>query len=285
MVSEVKALACQLPAELGLPFSRLTREDLHTAAIQRGIVAEISGATIWRWLSADAIRPWCHRSWIYPRDPLFSEKAGRVLDLYGRGWQGEPLGDDEYVLCADECSGIQVKRRLHCTTPAGPGHAMRVEHEYKRLGTLAYLAAWDVHQAKLFGQVEARATILAFDALVAQFMSQEPYRSATRVFLVVDNGTIHRGQRAIHRLQAQWNNLVLVHLPLHASWLDQVEIYFSILKRKVLTPNDFPSRQAVVERILAFQHHYQMIARPFHWTFTRDDLAKLMAKLALPRVA
>lgn len=278
-------MACQLPAELGLPFSRLTREDLRTAAIQRGIVAEISGATIWRWLSADAIRPWCHRSWIYPRDPLFDEKAGRVLDLYGRRWQGEPLGDDEYVLCADECSGIQVKRRLHCTMPVGPGHAMRVEHEYKRLGTLAYLAAWDVHHAKLFGRVEPRATILAFDALVAQFMFQEPYRSAPRVFLVVDNGTVHRGQRAIHRLQAQWNNLVLVHLPLHASWLEQVEIYFSILKRKVLTPNDFPSRQAAVERILAFQDHYQTIAQPFHWTFTRDDLANLMAKLALPRAA
>lgn len=281
----MKALACQLPAELGLPFSRLTPGDLHTAVIQRGIVAEISGATIWRWLSEDAIRPWYHRSWIYPRDPLFSEKAGRVLDLYGRGWQGEPLGTDEYVLCADECSGIQVKRRLHCTMPAGPGRGMRVEHEYKRLGTLAYLAAWDVHQAKLFGLVEARATILAFDALVDQFMSQEPYRSARRVFLVVDNGTIHRGQRASDRLQAQWNNLVLVHLPLHASWLDQVEIYFSILKRKVLTPNDFPSRQAAVERILAFQDHYQTIARPFHWTFTRDDLAKLMAKLALPQAA
>lgn len=282
---EVKALACQLPAELGLPFSRLSREDLRTAVIQRGIVAEISGATIWRWLSADAIRPWHHRSWIYPRDPLFADKAGRVLDLYSRRWQREPLGDDEYVLCADECTGIQVKQRLHCTTPAQPGQGMRVEHEYRRLGTLAYLAAWDVHQAKLFGRVEARATIIAFDALVAQFMSQEPYRSAARVFLVADNGTLHRGQRAIERLQTQWHNLVLVHLPLHASWLDQAEIYFSVLKRKALTPNDFPSRETAVERILTFQDHYQAMARPFQWTFTRNDLAELMAKLALPCAA
>ena len=162
---------------------------------------------------------------------------------------------------------------------------MRVEHEYRRLGTLAYLAAWDVHRAQLFGRVEERTSILAFDGLVADFMSQEPYRSASRVFLVVDNGTLHRGQRAIERLASQWPHLVLVHLPLHASWLDQVEIYFSILKRKVLTPNDFPSRQAAITRILNFQAYYQEIATPFKWTFTRADLKRLLAKLDMRQAA
>lgn len=285
MVCEVKALACQLPAEVGLPFSRFSREDLRAAVIGRGIVAKISGATIWNWLSEDAIRPWSHRSWIYPRDPNFAEKAGRALDLYERQWEGRALLADEYVVCADECAGLQVKRRLHPTAPPQPGRPMRVEHEYQRLGTLAYLAAWDVHKAKLFGRVESRATIAAFDGLVGQFMAQEPYRSARRVFLVVDNGTIHRGQRAIQRLQAQWPHLQVVHLPVHASWLDQVEIYFSILKRKVLTPNDFPSRQAAITRILNFQAYYQKIATPFKWTFTRADLKRLLAKLDMRQAA
>jgi hypothetical protein len=285
VVCEIKALACQLPADLGLPFSRLSRADLRTAAIERGIVAEISGATIWRWLSADAIRPWNHRSWIFPRDPAFAEKAGRVLDLYARHWEGQALASDEYVLCADECTGIQVKQRIHATTPPQAGQAMHVEHEYRRLGTLAYLAAWDVHRAQLFGRVEDRTSIAAFDGLVSDFMSQEPYCSAHRVFLVVDNGTLHRGQSAIDRLARQWPNLVLVHLPLHASWLDQVEIYFSILKRKALIPNDFASRDAAIGRILSFQDHYQRIAQPFDWTFTKHDLKLLMGKVVFQEAA
>ena len=282
---EVKALACQLPKELGLPFSRLSTETLRAAVVKRGIVATVSGATIWRWLNADALRPWHHRSWIFPRDPLFSEKAGRVLDLYHRVWEGRPLLSDEYVLCADECTGLQVKRRLRPTLPPMPGKAMLVEHEYQRKGTLAYLAAWDVHEARLYGRIEARATIAAFDGLVSEFMGRDPYRSARRVFLVVDNGTIHRGERAAERLRTQWPQLVLVHLPLHASWLDQVEIYFSIVKRQVLTPNDFPSREAAAARILAFQNHYQKIAKPFQWRFTRHDLDKLLGHLAHRRAA
>lgn len=280
MVCEVKALACHLPAELGLPFSRLSLQDLRSELIKRGIVAQISGSTIWRWLSQDAIRPWRHRSWIYPRDPDFAEKAGRALDLYARVWQGKPLGSRDCVLCADEMTGIQLRRRIHPSEAPRPGRTMRVEHEYKRLGTLAYLAAWDVHQAALFGRSEPSCTIPAFDRLVEQIISQEPYRSAQRVFLVVDNGTVHRGQRSIDRLHAHWPNLILVHLPVHASWLNQIEIYFSILKRKVLTPDNFASRQAAAIRILEFQDHYQGIAKPFEWKFTRQDLAKLMASLS-----
>jgi hypothetical protein len=279
-VCEVKALACHLPAELGLPFSRLSLRDLRQEVIKRGIVAQISDTTIWRWLSEDAIRPWAHRSWIFPRDPHFADKAGRALDLYAQVWQDTPLGEGEYVLSADEMAGIQLRRRLHPTQALQPGRIMRVEHEYRRMGTLAYLAAWDVHRAALFGRIEPRSTIAAFDRLVEQIMSQEPYRSAQRVFLVVDNGAVHRGQRSIDRLHDRWPQLILVHLPIHASWLNQIEIYFSILKRKVLTPNDFASAEAAADRILAFQDHYQAIAHPFEWKFTRDDLARLMVSLS-----
>ncbi len=156
---------------------------------------------------------------------------------------------------------------------------MYVEHEYARSGAWAYLAAWDVHRAKLFGRCEAKNGIAPFERLVAQVMSEEPYRSARRVFWIVDNGSAHRGQKAAARLQARWPNLVLVHTPIHASWLNQIEIYFSIVQRKILTPNDFPSLAAVKERLLRFQHRYEQVAAPFQWTFTRRDLAALLAKL------
>lgn len=280
VVAHVKAIACELPATFGLPLSRFSRAELRRHVLAAGLVAEISGMTIWRWLRADAIRPWTHRSWIFPRDPAFAEKAGPVLDLYHRRWKGKPLGPRDFVLSADEKTQIPIRSLRHPITPPAPGRAMRVETDYKRHGTCAYIAAWDVHRATLFGRVEAKISIAAFDAVIAGVMAQAPYRTARRVFFIVDNGTIHRGQRAINRLQARWPNLILVHTPVHASWLNQIEIYFSILQRKALTPADFSSQGAVADRILGFQHHYQTVARPFEWRFTRRDLARLLSRCA-----
>ena len=156
-----------------------------------------------------------------------------------------------------------------------------MEHEYRRGGTLSYLAAMDVHDPRrgLFGRVEPRISNDAFDALIDQVMTAEPYASAHRVFVVVDNGTIHRGRKAIDRLAARWPNLVLVHLPVHASWLNQIEIYFSILARKALTPCHFASLDELTERVTGFQEHYQQTAQPLDWTFTRDKLSQLIARL------
>lgn len=280
MVVEIKAIACELPAALGLPFSRLSCADIRAVALERGVVAQISGTTIWRWLCADAIRPWCVRSWIFPRDPDFEAKAGRVLDLYARRWQGRRLRLDEHVICADEKTGLQVLARCHPGTPPGPGRARRVEHEYERRGTLAYLAAWDVHRARLFGRTEPTTGLAPFGRLVDQVMAAAPYRKARRVFWVVDNGSSHRGQASVERLAAAYPNLVLVHLPIHASWLNQVEVYFSVVQRKLLTPADFASPEELAERLLAFQARYEQVAAPFDWRFTRDDLRELMARLA-----
>jgi hypothetical protein len=156
---------------------------------------------------------------------------------------------------------------------------MRVEHEYERGGALAYLAAWDAHRARLFGRCEPSTGIKPFGNLVEQVMSAEPYASADRVFWVVDNGSSHRGQSSIDRLQGAFSNLVLIHLPVHASWLNQIEIYFSVVARKVLIPNDFTDLAEVEARLLDFQDHYERIARPFEWKFTRADLSALLAKL------
>lgn len=285
MVVRIKRLACELPAEHGLPFSRFSAHDVAIAAVERGLVASISDATVWRWLHADAIRPWRHRSWIFPRDPEFETKAGRVLDLYHGVWEGTLLSSQDFVLSADEKTSIQARCRKHPSYPTQPGAPMLVEHEYDRAGALVYLAAWDVHRAQLLGRCETRSGIASFDQLVADVMTREPYASAERVFWVVDNGSSHRGERATRRLAERWSNLILVHLPIHASWLNQIKIYFSILQRKVLTPNDFDSLFALEDRILAFQERYQHTAKPFEWKFTREDLSDLLAKLAPQQAA
>jgi hypothetical protein len=136
-----------------------------------------------------------------------------------------------------------------------------------------------VQRAKVFGRCEKKTGIEPFDRLVAQVMSQEPYGSARRVFWIMDNGSGHRGQKAVDRLRAQWPTLVPVHTPVHASWLNQVEIYFSLVQRKVLTPNDFPSLGELEDRLLRFQDRYQQIAAPFKWMFKRQDLTALMEKI------
>ena len=139
LVVQVKALACELPYTLGLPLSRLSVEEIRQHVISQGLVAEISGATLWRWLSSDALRPWKHRSWIFPRDPNFAAKAGPVLDLYQRVWEGAPLGADDYVICADEKTSIQARRRKQPTLPLAPNRPTYVEHEYFRMGAWTYL--------------------------------------------------------------------------------------------------------------------------------------------------
>ncbi len=253
--------------------------DVTREVRRAGIVARISDKTVWRWLHEDAIRPWQHRCGIFPRDPDFRAKAGRILDLYEGHWEGTPLRDDEFVLSTDEKTSIQARRRLHPSLPTAPRKPMRTEHEYERQGAWTYLAAWDVRRAKLYGRCERNTGILPFARLMHDVMTQEPYRSARRVFWTLDNGSSHRGQACVDRIKQQWPTVVLVHTPVHASWLNQVEIYFSILQRKALTPNDFPSLEALEQRLHGFARYYEQIAKPFQWTFTRNDLDSLLDRI------
>jgi hypothetical protein len=163
--AEVKALACTPPADSELPLARWSVAELAAAAVAQGLVHAISPTTIGRWLDLDAIKPWQHRSWIFPRDPDFAYKAGRVLDLYARSWEGRQLAADEYVISADEKSQLQALRRRHPGLPPGPNRPRRVEFEYTRGGTLAYMAAYDVHHAKVFGQIAPKTGIEPFTDL------------------------------------------------------------------------------------------------------------------------
>lgn len=206
-------------------------------------------------------------------------KLGPVLDLYERIWQGVPLRTDEFVISADEKSSIQARRRKQPTLAPGSDRPTRVEHEYFREGAWTYLAAWDVHRAKVFGRCEVKSGIAPVERLVSDVMEQEPYKSAHRVFWIMDNCSAHRGQKAVDRMRSKWPNAILLHTPVHASWLNQIEIFFSIVQRKVLTPNDVSSLAELEQRLLAFQAHYERTTSPFHWSFTRRDLAALLAKI------
>jgi hypothetical protein len=277
---EVRAIACELPATRAVPLSRWSLAELREEVITTGLVSDVSVSTLWRWLDEDALKPWRHRSWIFPRDPDFAAKAGVVLDLYAGSYDGEPLGQGDFVLCADEKTSIQARCRCHPTLPPGLARTMRVEHEYERRGALAYLAAWDAHRGKVFGRCEPTTGIAPFARLVEQVMTIEPYASARRVFWVVDNGSSHRGQASIDRMAKAWPTATLVHTPVHASWLNQCEIYFSVVQRKVVTPNDFSDLAEVHNRLAAFQERYNLAARPFNWAYTTKDLNDLLDRLA-----
>ena len=277
-VAEVKAIACDLPRTHELPLSRFSRVELHRLVLERG-VTEASASTIWRWLHEDAIKPWQVRSWIFPRDPDFAAKAGRALDLYARIFEGKRLRPDEYVICADEKTQLQALGRYHDTVPPGPGRPGLVEFDYLRGGTLAYLAAWDVHHANLFDRIDQTTGIVPFGRLVDHVMTVEPYRSARTVFWIVDNGSSHAGKTSIKRMTGAYPNARLIHLPVHASWLNQAEILFSIVQRKALTPNDFATLPELARHLMDFGQHYRNIARPFDWTFTRGDLNRVLDKI------
>ena len=275
----IQAMACEVVAETKEPLSRQSLADLvRRARATSG--KKISRSTVWRMLHQAAIKPWQYEHWIFPRDPRFAEKAGPILDLYAGTWQGKLLGPKDYVLRMDEKTSIQARRRRHEEMPPEPKQSRRIESEYERKGALQYLAAWDVHRGMVLGRCEAKTGIKPFGRLVDQVLEQEPYHDADRLFFVVDNGSSHRGQASVVRMRRRDKRIILVHTPVHASWLNQVEIYFSIIQRKVLTPNDFATLDAIRLRLALYEELSNRTPRPFAWKFTRQDLLNWLKRAA-----
>jgi hypothetical protein len=267
----IQAMACEVVAQTKEPLSRQSVADLVRRA-RATLGKEISRSTVWRMLHEAAIKPWQYEHWIFPRDPRFAEKAGPILDLYAGTWEGKLLSPKDYVLCMDEKMSIQARRRCHEEMPPERKQSRRIEPEYERKGALQYLAAWDVHRGIVLGRCEAKTGIKPFGRLVDQVLDQEPYHDADRLFYVVDNGSSHRGQTSVERMRRRDKKIILVHTPVHASWLNQVEIYFSIIQRKVLTPNDFATLDAIRLRLALYEQLSNRTPRPFAWKFTRQDL-------------
>jgi hypothetical protein len=275
-------VACELVAATKRPLSRQSLADV-TARAQKALGKPISRNTVWRDLATDAIKPWRYRYWLFPRDPHFAEKAGPILDLYAGCWQGPPLGPKDHILSADEKTSIQARLRCHPPLPPAPGRPARIEHEYERGGALQYLTAWDVRRGYMIGRCEPTTGIEPFGRLVTQVLSEEPYRSAERLFWIVDNGSSHRGATAKTRLRQVDARIILLHTPVHASWLNQVEIYFSIVQRKVLTPNDFADLEAIRLRLALYEEVYNQSPTPLQWKFDGTKLMTLLASIEAHR--
>ncbi len=246
------------------------------------------GPGVRRWGSIDELAdyPYLEREGVlaaleYATGSRSRARAGSGISSSVKLLLGANFSPREHSCRASREAEAHILARTPWRPSRGPGsHGRLVEHEYERMGALTYLDAWDVRRGGVIGRSEPKGGIEAFDRLVHQVMTKEPYASARRVFWVVDNGSDHRGQRSIDRLQGRWRNLVLVHLPVHASWLNQVEIYHSIIQRKVLDPNDFESTAELARTLNEFERRYNEIAEPFEWNFTRQKLAELMERLA-----
>jgi DDE superfamily endonuclease len=280
----IKAIACEAVFATALPLSRQSLADLTTRASQ-ALHKPVSKSTVWRILDADAIKPWQYEHWIFPRDPQFAAKAARVVDLYAGWWENERLDPEDRIISADEKTSIQARIRCHTSLGPAPGRCRRVEHEYERGGALQYLAAWDIQEGIVMGRCEAATGIEPFGRLVKQVMERPAYAQAQRVFWVVDNGSSHRGAASVNRMVKAYANAILVHTPVHASWLNQVEIYVSLVQRKVLTPNDFADLAAVGQRLRLYEELTNRCPRPFDWKFDRKKLMAFLRRLDARRLA
>jgi len=277
----VIALACQLPADTGVPLSRWTGPELKRELEARALAGEpVSVSSLLRILAENPVKPWQYQSWIFPRDPDFEAKAKVILDLYQGSYGGEPLRPGDRILSFDAKPSIQARGRIHATLPAAPGRPARVEHEYVRHGALALLAGLDVHTGRVFASTPKTTGIVPFTDLVAQVMERPEYKNAPRVFVIVDNGSDHRGKKAAERLRKARPNAIMIHTPVHASWLSQIEIFFSVIQKKVVSPNNFPSLEKPSGTLLAFVGRYNQTARPFNWKFTSDDLKDLLCRIS-----
>jgi transposase len=276
----VVALACQLPATTGVPLSRWTAPELAAELRAQGLAGPISPSSVLRILAEHPIKPWRYQSWIFPRDPRFAAKATVILGLYQGYYQGKRLRPSDRVVCVDAKPSIQARARRHATGPPRRGRPAQVEHEYERAGALALLAALDVHTGKVFASCPPATGIAPFMALMSQVMTAEPYVSASRVFVIADNGSDHRGKKAARRLRDAHPNAIMIHTPVHASWLNQAEIVFSIVQKKVISPSDFATTAQLAATLLAFIDRYNHSTRPFNWKFTANDLARLLERIS-----
>lgn len=177
-------------------------------------------------------------------------------------------------------TGLQALRRIHASLPAGKDRKTRVEFEYERLGTLAYLACYDVGTGQVSGRVHTTTGMEPFQQMLTEVLQQPEYADAARIFLILDNGPSHHPNTSPARLQQLDPRIVAVHLPTHASWLNQIEIFFSILVRKALKPADFQSVAELRDRIYAFTSRYNQEAQPFAWKYTPEKLKAHLTKLA-----
>ncbi|HZO75781.1 MAG TPA: IS630 family transposase [Ktedonobacteraceae bacterium] len=276
--AQVTALACSLPRSHGLPLSRWSRAELarHTAHIPGG--PKISPRTVGRWLSAEQLHPWRYHSWQHIQDPeTFLQRARPVLRLYEQAQS--LLQEGTWVVCTDEKTSLQAREAEQVPRPALQKHPVSQSPRYHRRGALHLMAALSVADGVVYGQCHPRKRFIDFRSFLETVLVAEAQRRGVKtIALVLDNGTTHASKQlplwAKNLAKSSEGKLTmqLYWLPANASWLDQLEIWFSLLQRKLLQPNHFPSRDELEQAISNFMTHYNQAAKPLKWSYTVEQL-------------
>jgi transposase len=270
----VVRLACERPDTLGRSLCQWDCAELAHQLIAEGIVEDISASTVRRILADHHLKPWRHHLWLYPkkpRDAAFYATISELIDLYTR-----PLHDNEMVLSVDEKTSLQPRCRLHPTQPAQPGNLPnRHEHEYKRSGALNLFAAFDTRSGTVFGQCYPRKRQQEFITFLEQ-LDVEIDQSIETIHLVCDNVSTHHGKE-VRKWLVKHPRFAFHFTPVHCSWMNQVEQWFSILQRKRLRIADFESKEHLQTKIGQFIREWNQHAHPFNWS--TKSVAKVMAEV------
>jgi transposase len=269
-------IACERPDKLGRSLSQWDCVELARQLERAGIVQSISAATVRRILSNHQLKPWRHHLWLspkVPRDAAFAQAVRDIVDLYTR-----PLGAHELVLCADEKTSLQPRTRKSPTRPAQPGRPVQVEHEYERKGALNLFAAFDTRTGKVYGHTAERKRQQEFIEFLEKLDREIP-AAITVVHIVLDNLRMHKGKQ-VQAWLAEHPRFVFHHPPVHCSWMNQIEQWFSILQRKRLAIADFADKAELAERLQAYIKEWNAVAHPFKWS--TKSVTKIMAKCSQP---
>jgi transposase len=275
----VVKIACERPDELGRSLSQWDCTEIARQLVRDGVVTSIAAETVRRLLLSHRLKPWRQKMWLsakVPRDAAFAAAVREICELYTR-----PLQVDELVLCADEMTNLQPRPRKAATRAAKEDQPTLVEHEYRRCGALNLFAAFDTRTGKVYGQTAGRKRQSEFIAFLEQLDREIP-QSITIIHLVLDNLRMHKGKQ-VQAWLAKHPRFIFHHPPVHCSWMNQVEQWFGILKRKRLRIADFPHKEALAERLMAFIREWNEHAHPFHWT--SKSVAKVMAKCQVEETA
>jgi hypothetical protein len=278
--AQASATACSLPCQQGLPLARWSRAELVRELGKHPDLSTVSAGTLGRWLAFERIRPWRYRMWQHIHDrESFLARAKPILELYAQARSLFQAGS--WVVCVDEKTSIQAREAEQAPRATTRGHARRQSPRYKRRGARHLIAALSVAEGQIFGKSSTRKRFVDFQAFISEVLVREAQRRGMhKVALIMDNGPTHAPKQLERWLSEQsqaqgWGISFEVHwLPVNASWLDQIEIWFSILQRKLLQPNHFVSVAALEQAIAEFIARYNQAAKPIKWTYTVEKLEK-----------
>jgi hypothetical protein len=265
-------IACERPDVCGRSLCLWDCQEIARLLVEQAVTPRISAESVRRILASHRLKPWRKKMWLspkVPRDAAFAASVRRICELYTR-----PLLPHERVICADEHTSLQPRPRLAPTRPALPDRPVQVEHEYRRDGALNLLGAFDTRSGKVWGEIAPRKRQVEFLALLEQMDADLP-DTVTKVYVILDNVRMHTGKQVVAWL-AKHPRFAWVHPPVHCSWMNQIEQWFSILVRKRLRIADFSSKAHLRERLEAFIQEWNQRAHGFNWKTSSCD--KILAK-------